>query len=143
MTMKQLPVVKLAVLAMAAIWISAAPGVAQPTNTPGMGACPDDGKNGGVVAMTPLGGGGCESTVFATGSPDSPPNPLSSKRGAKPKTTAPSTAPSTTPIAATKPKSLPMAMAKKKADGNESKPAAKPPRTGEKLRVQKERVQKE
>ncbi len=138
MTVKQLPTAKLAILAMAGIWISAAPGVAQPANTPGMGACPD-GTDSGVVAMTPLGGGGCESTVFATGSPDSPPNPLSSRRGVKPKTAAPSM----TPVAATKPKSLPMATAKKKADGNETKPATKTPRTSEKLRVQKERVQKE
>ncbi len=56
------------------------------TTTPGMSACPEAGKDGGIVAMTPspMGGGGCDNTVFKSDKNAEPSDMLTGKRGTTP-----------------------------------------------------------
>lgn len=114
----------LAWLVVSGVSVGATSALAQPSGTPGLSGCPD-GDRDGVVAMNPLGGGGCEGTVYATGHPTGkdPLAPSSGMRGAKPSKSMPSTSP--------------VSLARKRTDAKDKKPAVKLMRKSDKPHVQK------
>lgn len=84
MTARRTPTSLIALIAAASgLCLGVAAALAQ-TATPGMSACPEAGKDGGMVAMQPMGGGGCDNTVFKSDKNAEPSDMLTGKRGTTP-----------------------------------------------------------
>ena len=90
MTSKLTQMMAMTVVAMAMLGCAATSAVAQVRGDPGMSGCPDATKDGGVVAVQPIGGGGCDDAVYNDAGPppgmrgggkrSARPSPLSSER---------------------------------------------------------------
>ncbi len=84
MTARRAPISLIALIAAASgLCLGVAAALAQAT-APGMSACPEAGKDGGVVAMQPMGGDGCVDPVYRTDKNAEPSDMLSGKRGTSP-----------------------------------------------------------